>query len=93
MSKPANPAGRHLGRPISPQAVRAVWAAITATPQAPVRELATRLGYSTATINLALQTLRKADYVAFADRTSGARTVLLPFALIAPRGHAGSQSG
>lgn len=93
MSKPANPAGYHHGRPISHQAVRTVWAAVTADPQARVRDMSKYLHMSSATIVLALHTLRAAGYIDFAPRTTGARTVLMPFALIAPRGHAGSQPG
>lgn len=58
---------------------RRVWASVTHTPCASVRELARRLDMAYSQVSKALRLLRAAGYIAFADRTCRARTVLVPF--------------
>jgi predicted transcriptional regulator len=59
--------------------LRRVWAAVTHTPCASVRELATRLDMAHGHVSRALRLLRDAGYIAFADRACRARTVIVPF--------------
>lgn len=68
--------------------VRAIWAAVTYDPTATLSELRAITGLSNATIGRALHALRFAGYIDFDPSRARARVVLVPFAIIAPRGDA-----
>lgn len=57
-----------------------IWAAITKEPQVTVRKLAEQTGIPFCTVSAALRVLRDAGYIDFADRTNGARTILIGYA-------------
>jgi DNA-binding MarR family transcriptional regulator len=57
---------------------RRVWAALTATPDASIRELATRLGIAISTVASHRRRLREAGYIAFEDGGVRATRVLVP---------------
>jgi predicted ArsR family transcriptional regulator len=64
---------------------RRVWAAITADPQAHIRDLACQLDLNPHTIHRILHQLRDAGYIDFADRSERARTVIIPFCITGAR--------
>ena len=59
--------------------IRQVWAAVTRTPWAGYAELMGATGLSKSAVHAALQCLRDAGYVEFADDTRCARVVRVPF--------------
>jgi galactokinase/mevalonate kinase-like predicted kinase len=59
--------------------IRRVWAAVTATPRASVRDLAHRERLPVRAVQVALHVLRDAGYIDFAARSCRARTILVPF--------------
>ena len=58
---------------------RRVWAAVTATPQATLREIAARADTSYSVAGAALRLLRDAGYVDFDHGTDHGRRVIIPF--------------
>jgi hypothetical protein len=62
---------------------RRVWAVVTQRPNAPVRQIAAKLGSAGSYSNVAaaLHLLRDAGYIAFDDRTTNTRQILLHFIL------------
>lgn len=72
------------GQHVANRRIRQVWAAVSKTPCAPVRELGQRLGFHYSGVAVALRVLRDAGYVAFESGNAGARArqVLIPFAFI-----------
>lgn len=65
--------------------VRRVWAAVSETPNATVRELGATLDLSPVAVGAALQVLRMAGYIDFAPRSGRARTIIVPFVTIRAR--------
>lgn len=59
--------------------LREVWSAVTATPNASIQELATRLHYSVDTISVSLRRLRDLGYIEAEPRQYRARRVIVPF--------------
>jgi DNA-binding MarR family transcriptional regulator len=64
---------------LSFRAVRRVWAAVSMTPQATLRELMPVTGLAQGTIGMALRHLQSLGYIDFDPRVARARTVLVPF--------------
>jgi predicted transcriptional regulator len=72
----------HYGAAPSAQFVRKVWAAVTRTPRASVKELAVAVGApesSFGNVSAALRMLRDAGYIAFNNHAKLARRILVPF--------------
>ncbi|MDP9317024.1 MAG: hypothetical protein M3R24_40255 [Chloroflexota bacterium] len=68
------------------QALRDVWAAVTADPCATVDTIAARTGYvSKGPVSELLRELRDYGYIDFNDRTRGARRILVPFVVTRSR--------
>jgi DNA-binding transcriptional ArsR family regulator len=63
-------------------AMRRVWAAVTRTPCATVRQLGAQIGMPYGSVSVALRLLRDAGYVHFEDRAGRARTVIVPFVVM-----------
>lgn len=70
------------GHHVTLRNARRVWAAVTAHPQATVRELGGELGMPFGTVAAALRLLRDAGYVEFDAASARARRVLIPFIVI-----------
>jgi predicted transcriptional regulator len=75
-----------LRRALRPATVRKVWAAVTRTPNASMRELACRLDLCPDTVCVAIQTLHVIGYITYEPGTVGARRVLIPFVDGGPAG-------
>lgn len=71
------------GQRVSLHTLRHVWAALTANPQAPIRELVAETHTCRASVAAAIEILRQAGYVEFAPRTNRARRVVVPFVEVA----------
>lgn len=63
------------------QRARAVWAAVTRSPQAPIGELARASGLSYTNTAKYLRQLRDLGYIAFDSGQQRARTILVPFSI------------
>lgn len=64
--------------------VQRVWAAVTRTPCASVRELACASGLTYGHTSGILRLLRDAGYIDFAPASARARTIVVPFIVAAP---------
>lgn len=73
---------KRYGMEVSDTLIRRVWAAVTRTPQASVRELAGELEMGFGTVATALRFLRDCGYIRHQHRACRARTIVIPFVLI-----------
>lgn len=67
------------GRTISIRRVRLVWAAVSAHPQATIRELATVVGFEYGDVARALRVLENAGYIEHPHNVNRARRILMPY--------------
>lgn len=73
---------RQYGRNVGREKVRQVWAEVTKTPQAGVREIGERLGLGYGSVATALRILQRAGYIEFSPGSHSARTVVVPFVIV-----------
>lgn len=59
--------------------IRDVWAAVSQSPNATVRELADAVGMPYVIVSASLRLLRDAGYIQFEPRAERARTIVIPF--------------
>jgi SOS-response transcriptional repressor LexA len=65
---------------VGPGQIRRVWAQVTRTPQASVREMVDAMGLrSTSGVGISLRILREAGYIDYKPGRSRARRVVVPF--------------
>lgn len=73
---------------LKPSTLRAVWAAVSATPGASIRQIAGETGYCMATVHAAINELEAAGYIArhHGPHLAGTRAtrVLIPFLVVKP---------
>jgi hypothetical protein len=63
--------------------IRRIWAAVSVTPQAPIRELGQQLDMPHSRIAASLRLLKDAGYIDFPKGSERARTILVPFVFVA----------
>lgn len=77
-----SPTQRRYKHHLTTPCVRAVWAAVSAAPQATAKELATQTRIPYGRVAAALRMLRDAGYIDFAPCTAHARRIIVPFVAI-----------